>query len=286
MTWAMEQQLVLDPHACSVLTALANHADRDGTGSFPSVETLQRYTKLSERTIRAKLATLEQSGIIRRGNQAIAAAHIARADKRPVVWDLAMELGVQPSHPVAVSGVQEPHPGKGAGCSSRTDGVQLTTERGATAAPEPSFNQQRTDLPTSGACEDVGADRVGTFEGHTSAGAPQAAPTEVVRIAVELRRRGYAVTSMDPALRDAVAEGVTFAQLFELAGIHPPNPEFSNSATYLLRVARRQRAEASNPTHVPRGTHERSSSTRSSESAVDRAARRAREIAARTGIGR
>lgn len=141
MTWAMEQQLVTDPHACSVLIALANHADRDGTGSFPSVETVRLYTKLSERTIRTKLADLEGAGIIRRGNQAIAAAHIDRADRRPVVWDLAMELGVQDSHPVQENGVQQPHPENSTGCSSRPNGVQLTSPRGARVAPKPSLNR-------------------------------------------------------------------------------------------------------------------------------------------------
>ena len=35
-----------------VLVGLANHAGPDGTGAFPSVATLVRYTGLSERTVR------------------------------------------------------------------------------------------------------------------------------------------------------------------------------------------------------------------------------------------
>jgi Helix-turn-helix domain len=39
--------------ACKfVLVGLANHAGPDGTGAFPSVATLVRYTGLSERTVR------------------------------------------------------------------------------------------------------------------------------------------------------------------------------------------------------------------------------------------
>ena len=42
--------------ACKfVLVGLANHAGPDGTGAFPSVATLVRYTGRSERTIRTSL---------------------------------------------------------------------------------------------------------------------------------------------------------------------------------------------------------------------------------------
>ena len=51
--------------ACKfVLVGLANHAGPDGTGAFPSVATLVRYTGLSERTIRTCLDRLEAGGII------------------------------------------------------------------------------------------------------------------------------------------------------------------------------------------------------------------------------
>jgi pyocin large subunit-like protein len=52
--------------ACKfVLVGLANHAGPDGSGAFPSVATLVRYTGLSERTVRACLDRLESGGIIR-----------------------------------------------------------------------------------------------------------------------------------------------------------------------------------------------------------------------------
>jgi hypothetical protein len=44
------------PAPCKfVLVGLANHAGPDGTGAFPSVATLVRYTGRSERTIRTSL---------------------------------------------------------------------------------------------------------------------------------------------------------------------------------------------------------------------------------------
>ena len=51
--------------ACKfVLAGLANHAGPDGTGAFPSVATLVRYTGLSERTVRTCLDRLRAAGSI------------------------------------------------------------------------------------------------------------------------------------------------------------------------------------------------------------------------------
>src|SRR5262249_18430229 len=74
----------------AVLIGLANHAGPDGTGAFPSVRTLVRYTDLSERTVRTALDRLEAEGIIRPCDPAIIAAKIKRPDQRPQGWDLAI----------------------------------------------------------------------------------------------------------------------------------------------------------------------------------------------------
>jgi DNA-binding transcriptional ArsR family regulator len=50
-------------------------------------------TGLGERTVRRHLRKLEALGLIVRGNQAIAAAHIKRRDRRPTVYDLPLENG-------------------------------------------------------------------------------------------------------------------------------------------------------------------------------------------------
>jgi hypothetical protein len=79
--------------ACKfVLIGLANHAGPDGTGAFPSVATLVRYTGLSERTVRTCLDRLEAEGIIAPCDPDIVAARIKRADRRPQGWDLDLRL--------------------------------------------------------------------------------------------------------------------------------------------------------------------------------------------------
>lgn len=122
MAWALDVPLdaLPNPTARHVLLVLANYAGEDGRGAFPSVATISRQTGLSRRAVQNNLTLLADSSIIRAGNPLIAAAWIGRADQRPNVWDLALERGAADT-PRAVNG------------------VQLTPERGAAGAPEPSL---------------------------------------------------------------------------------------------------------------------------------------------------
>lgn len=147
MTWALDQRIVTDPTARHVLLCLANYADKEGRGAFPSASTISDDTGLSLRTIRYKLEQVEQAGAITRGIQAIAAAYITREDRRPVVYDLAMSRGapvaprVVPVDPVASHTIPSAIGDVQDGVQPTLDGVQLTTERGALVAPNPSINR-------------------------------------------------------------------------------------------------------------------------------------------------
>ncbi|HET6499337.1 MAG TPA: helix-turn-helix domain-containing protein [Amycolatopsis sp.] len=61
-----------------VLVGLANHADPDGRNAYPSLARLGRYTRLSERSIRFALRTLQELGLIRASNPSIVAANFPR----------------------------------------------------------------------------------------------------------------------------------------------------------------------------------------------------------------
>lgn len=141
MSWALSlpTQVLKDASARHVLLCLANYAGSNGAGAFPSATTLAQDTGLSERTVRYKLDDLEKSGLIKQGNQAIAAVHIDRHDRRPVVYDLQLLRGANVA-PRSDRGAND-----GTGCSSEQNGVQPTTERGAAAAPNPSLNHQLTE---------------------------------------------------------------------------------------------------------------------------------------------
>jgi len=104
IAWAIEQQEVREPETQLVLMCLANYAAADGANAFPSIQRLTRDSRLSESTVRRQLQKLEKMSLIRRGNQAITAAFIVRADRRPTVYDLLMPRGVYGT-PREVNGV-------------------------------------------------------------------------------------------------------------------------------------------------------------------------------------
>lgn len=142
MSWAMSLELdaLSDPAARHVLMVLANYAGEDGKAAFPSRETIRQHTGLSIRTINYKLNLLKESGFIAEGNQAIAAAYISHADRRPTVYDLLLKRGA----PVAPRSAERGAIDDTTGCNLRHDGVQPTTQRGAPVAPNTSFNHQVT----------------------------------------------------------------------------------------------------------------------------------------------
>lgn len=172
MAWALTQQIVTEPTARHVLLCLANYAGEDGRGAFPAVSTLSKLTGLSERTVQYKLAALEEARVIRRGNQAVAAAYIDRNDRRPTVYDLDLR-----------GAADAPRAERGA--TDDANGVQLATERGARVAPDPSLNH-----PVKPDIEGVA----------TAAG----------RACLLMRRAGCATTNpAHPDLLAALSEGVT-----------------------------------------------------------------------------
>lgn len=165
MVWALEQQEIKDSTCRHVLLCLANYAGSDGRGAFPSALTLAVDTGLSERTVRYKLDALESAGLIRRGNQSIAAAYIDRHDRRPVVYDLIEKRGA-PDAPRSERGADE----DATGCSSEQNGVQMTTERGAAAAPNTSsIRHLSVNKPKEGAGKSAGSrGKTGKFDPLTA----------------------------------------------------------------------------------------------------------------------
>jgi len=115
--------------ACKfVLVGLANHAGPDGTGAFPSVATLVRYTGLSERTVRTCLDRLQAEDIIAPCDPDIVAARIKRADRRPQGWDLNLSLVRGDLDDATVAVLVHQFPGLGArraaAARAGADGVQ------------------------------------------------------------------------------------------------------------------------------------------------------------------
>jgi hypothetical protein len=115
---------------------LAGLAGPDGTGAFPLVATLVRYTGLSERTARACLDRLVAEAIISPCGPGIVAARIKRADRRPQGWDLNLSLARHDLDDAALAILEHQFPGLAAG-SPRPRSRALTAGLAGVQSPHP-----------------------------------------------------------------------------------------------------------------------------------------------------
>ena len=66
MVWVLDQSENLTTNEKFVLLGIANHARPNGKNSFPSLDTLGRYTLLSRSTVKRCIANLEEKGFIKK----------------------------------------------------------------------------------------------------------------------------------------------------------------------------------------------------------------------------
>lgn len=134
-----------------VLIVLADHASPDGTDSYPSVETIARQARISERSAQYALRALERDGHIARGDDRPNGTrsyviHMRSQDLRPAGRDVAVGGGAESAPP----GVQRVAP---RGAKSRTEGVQRV-------APEPTTEQKTTTTTSLSSSSDLEVDRL------------------------------------------------------------------------------------------------------------------------------
>jgi hypothetical protein len=97
--WALREAPNCPPDLVSVLVIVASYTGIDGRGAWPSVDEIARQSRKSERQVQYGLRRLVKAKLITRGDQSLV-RHI-RADRRPVVYDVAMPRGAThctPSH--------------------------------------------------------------------------------------------------------------------------------------------------------------------------------------------
>lgn len=86
--WVLDEAPDVPAPLVSTLVGLARHADQEGRNAYPSQNVLAGYTRKTVRQVKKDLAALVEKGLIRVAADQGAAGHI-RADRRPVVYDLA-----------------------------------------------------------------------------------------------------------------------------------------------------------------------------------------------------
>lgn len=88
MAWALRADLTgpMPANHRLVLVTLADYADPDGTGAWPSQSTLGTRLGVTPRSVKRALDALEAKGLIVRGDQRLVGGY--PANRRPVVWNL------------------------------------------------------------------------------------------------------------------------------------------------------------------------------------------------------
>ena len=165
--WAYDEAPVEKPTELLVLIALADEANDAGRNAFPSVAKIAKRARCQPRAAKYALRALEADGIIVLGDQAIAARHIARADRRPKVYDLVLSATWEnpPVKPANEPGATDAPRERGA--PEGTNGVHEDVERGAPegtngvhgGAPDPTNDPKDdpTDDPKDSAADATAA---------------------------------------------------------------------------------------------------------------------------------
>lgn len=89
ITWALRDAPDVPGNLVSTLLVYAYRADNTGCGAHPGIGQIMQYIRRDESTAKRNVRELVKLGLLRRGDQSRAA--YIRADRRPVVYDLAVE---------------------------------------------------------------------------------------------------------------------------------------------------------------------------------------------------
>lgn len=128
ITWVREHAPTENPAELCILYSLADRANDDGEGCWPSIATLAQEARCSQRTVQRHLRNLADRGLIRKGDQRMVEKY--RADRRPVVWDLNLDARRSDT------GCQSDMPKGERGDKSGTNGVTNNAPRGDTVVTQ------------------------------------------------------------------------------------------------------------------------------------------------------
>lgn len=195
MVWALKHAPVDDPIAHLVLIGLADHADPDGREARPSQKRLAEYVNVTDRTVRTKLRLLEESGLIVPGDYQTV-AHL-RADRRPLVWDLCMDVRKGSGRAEADSGRNSDDVTTGSRVQPRPEAGRTHDRNTASdrTVLEPSIEPSENNVGDSAAGDDV---LTGELVEYGQVSAPALVRDDVAEVCGIVKDHVYAVTGERP----------------------------------------------------------------------------------------
>lgn len=161
--WALDARQTgrLGAGARLVLATLADYADPQGHGAYPSKATIALRLDLDINTVRRHLRTLEEAGLVGRGDQALVAHY--PADKRPTVYNLSLKRGATEVRPRQSGGSEQPVTGAQnvpeRGDRSEAQTKNITTPENSPQTPRDDDDDIDHDITPSLALEHAAAER-------------------------------------------------------------------------------------------------------------------------------
>lgn len=208
LVWAMRHKgWCTSTGELSVLTAIADHMNKDLRSSYASHATLAKETIMSSRSVGTHVRALAKRGVIVPGDPSVV-SHI-RPDRRPPVWDFPADL---PKDPPTAGNDFHPSEMPNTGQDGTRVATAATRERGTGGkSAQPRVETVADEPGTAEPGEDVGGDGRRPSTGSGGAGARGGA-------ASSRRRSGKKVSAAD--LR-RVVEGIPAPLAVRLAGEFP-----------------------------------------------------------------
>jgi len=266
--YAEEQPLPASHDELFVITGALKPADKDAVRKvadrfFPIGPDGQRHNSRADEEIAKAQGRME--GGEEKSNNA-AERQRRHRERRQNLFDVLRAVGITLPFNTSTADLEAKVMDLAERNASRNDVTWPVTPVTRHVTPSPTATRPQTPDPSLKAT-------AGTT--HTTAQPTEAAVgvgTPAGLAAAAMNRAGCRITSQNPNLIAACAEGVTTEHLLELVRQFPEKP-----AGYVIAAARREHAESAKPNGASNGTRE------PRESLVDRNARRAAEIFERTG---
>lgn len=190
LVWAMRHKgWCTSTGELSVLTAIADHMNKDLRSSYASHATLAKETIMSTRSVGTHVRALAKRGVIVPGDPSVL-SHV-RPDRRPPVWDFPTDLPKDPPttgkdfHPSEMPTTEDDGPRVAAPATrKRTTGGKSAQPRVETVADEPGTAEPGEDVGGDGRRPSTGSGGSGGRGQAASGkkGAPKVAAADLRRV--------------------------------------------------------------------------------------------------------
>ena len=135
MVWVLNQSDDLSTTEKFVLLGIANHSKPDGTNSFPSLDTLTRYTLLSKSSVQRSISSLVEKNYLEK---------VSGGGRKSNTYTINLERNV-----VELRAIEHGHSDHPDGSQRLPSVVTENTQPSQALTIEPSYNRNRTEIEPS-----------------------------------------------------------------------------------------------------------------------------------------